>query len=87
MIPSDLYSFSEVNIAKQIEKISFTLGFYKLRFHSLNGIPSASDTGTVEDFYLYPSGGTLRDCNFNIVGYYAKFDTYKGFVHPKKETT
>lgn len=82
---NDLLLFSEENMFKQIDEGEFTLGFYKLNFYTANGIPSSKETGTVSEFYIYPSGGTLRDSNFNIIGYYAKFDTYKGFVHPKKD--
>jgi hypothetical protein len=82
---NDLLLFSEENMFKQIAEGEFTLGFYKLKFFTANGIPSPKETGTVSEFYIYPSGGTLRDSNFNIIGYYAKFDTYKGFVHPKKD--
>ena len=39
-------------------------------------------TGTVSEFYLYPSGGTLRDAGFNLVFYDSRFDTYRGFKPP-----
>ncbi len=57
-----------------------TLGFFKVRFYTINGILSNKETPEVSEFYLYPSGGTLRDANFNIVFYSSKFDTYRGFV-------
>ena len=63
----------------------FTLGFYTLKFYSENGKPVNHQTGTVEDFYLYPSGGTLRDKEFNIIVYDSRFDTYRGFRPPHPE--
>ena len=79
---NDFLLFSEENILKQIETTDYTLGFYKIQFYSANGLPSAEKTGTITDFYVYPSGGTLRDENFNIVFYSTRFDIYKGFTPP-----
>jgi hypothetical protein len=82
---NDPLLFSEENMFKQIAEGEFMLGFYKLKFYEAKGLPSPRQTDIVGDFYLYPSGGTLRDRSFNIIGYFAKFDTYKGFTHPKKD--
>ena len=76
----DIFLFSEENLQKQIERSAMTLGFFKVRFYTINGILSNKETPEVSEFYLYPSGGTLRDANFNIVFYSSKFDTYRGFV-------
>ncbi len=79
---NDLYLFSEENLLKQLEASEFTIGFYKVKFYTVNGIISTEPTSEVSDFYLYPSGGTLRDAKMNIVFYSTKFDTYKGFKPP-----
>jgi hypothetical protein len=78
----DLLIFSEENLREQLETAPFSLGFYTLRFYTEHGKPAARKTGTVEEFYLYPSGGTLRDSTFNIVFYDSQFDTYRGFRPP-----
>jgi len=79
---ADIYCFTEENISRQLETAPFTLGFYTLRFYADAGKPVNKVTGTIEDFYLYPSGGTLRDSQFNIILYDSKFDTYRGFKPP-----
>ncbi len=80
--PSDVHIFSEANIHKQLQTAPFTQGFYTLRFYTKDGKPSDQPTGTLSDFYLYPSGGTLRDSTFNLVFYDSQFDTYRGFKPP-----
>ncbi|MBP1647935.1 MAG: hypothetical protein H6Q30_1380 [Bacteroidetes bacterium] len=79
---ADIYCFSDDNLMRQLETAPFTLGFYTLRFYAEQGKPVNKVTGTVEEFYLYPSGGTLRDSRFNIVWYDSRFDTYRGFKPP-----
>ncbi len=79
-----LLRFNEENILRQIEATPFTLGYYKLRFFTEKGKPVNKITETIGDFYLYPSGGTLRDSAFNIVFYDSRFDTYRGFVPPHR---
>ena len=74
--------FSEENLLAQIEAGQYELGFYRVKFYSQNGLPSAEETEVISEYYLYPSGGSLRDENFNIVFYSTKFDTYKGFTPP-----
>ncbi len=78
----DLLCFTDENILAQLETAPFTLGFYTLKFYSENGRPVNRTTGTVEEYYLYPSGGTLRDRSFNIIFYDSRFDTYRGFRPP-----
>jgi hypothetical protein len=82
----DLQLYSDDNILAQLRDAPFTLGFYTLRFYTENGKPVGRVTGTVEEFYLYPSGGTLRDSAFNLVFYDSQFDTYRGFVPPHRMT-
>ena len=78
----DSYCFSEENILVQLQSAPFTLGFYTLRFYTELGRPVNRITPTIDEFYLYPSGGTFRDCTYNIVTYDSRFDTYRGFIPP-----
>ena len=80
--PDDVRIFSEENIHKQLRTAPFTQGFYTLTFYTENGKPAVRPTATISEFYLYPSGGTLRDSTFNLVFYDSQFDTYRGFVPP-----
>ncbi len=79
---TDLLLFTETNMMAQLETAEFTLGYYTLKFYTENGKPVNRATGTVSEFYLYPSGGTLRDAGFNLVFYDSRFDTYRGFKPP-----
>jgi len=79
---NELYKFSEENLLKQLISGEHELGFYRVKFFTKSGALSESATDEVSEFYLYPSGGTLRDKDFNIVFYSSKFDTYRGFVPP-----
>ena len=74
--------FNEANIHRQLQTAPFTQGFYTLTFYTENGKPASHPTNTVSEFYLYPSGGTLRDSTFNLVFYDSQFDTYRGFKPP-----
>lgn len=74
--------FSEENLLAQMEAGKYELGFYRVFFYSTEGKPSETETGKITEFYLYPSGGTLRDKDFNIVFYSSKFDIYRGFIPP-----
>jgi len=67
---------------KQVEAGVYELGYYKVKFYTANGKPSEEKTNEIREYYLYPSGGTLRDKNFNIVFYSSKFDIYRGFIPP-----
>lgn len=80
---NDPFIYSEENLLKQIEQNQYELGFYKVQFYTDDkGILSSEKTNNISTFYLYPSGGTLRDENMNIVLYSSKFDTYRGFIPP-----
>ncbi len=79
---TDVRLFSHENLLRQRETAPFTLGYYTLQFYTEKGKPVNQVTGTVEEFYLYPSGGTLRDRTFNIVFYDSRYDTYRGFKPP-----
>ncbi len=82
---NDIYIYSEENLQKQIENGNYEIGFYKVKFYTdANSALATEKTNFLSDFYLYPSGGTLRDKNMNIVLYNSKFDTYRGFIPPHK---
>jgi hypothetical protein len=78
----DLRLFSHENILEQIQTAAFRNGYYVLEFYSAEHKPSPVPTDTVETFYLYPSGGTLRDSEFQLLFYDSRYDTYRGFIHP-----
>jgi hypothetical protein len=84
-LPRDVLLFNEENILEQLKTAPFHLGYYTLRFYSMHQRPVNRVTDSVSEFYLYPSGGTLRDSNFNIVLYSSRFDTYRGFTPPSPE--
>jgi len=67
VIVNNIKIFSEDNLLTQIENSNYELGFYKVEFYTENEKLSSSMTNELSEFYLYPSGGTLRDKNFNIV--------------------
>ena len=78
----DVFIFSETNLHKQLQTAPFTQGFYTVKFYTTGGLLAKTKTGDLSEFYLYPSGGTLRDSNFNLVFYDSQFDTYRGYVPP-----
>ncbi|HEX9614481.1 MAG TPA: hypothetical protein VGA55_03215 [Bacteroidota bacterium] len=80
----DLRIFNHENILKQLQTAEFRNGYFALEFYAgSNGKPSKEPTDRVAGFYLYPSGGTLRDENFQLLFYDSRFDTYRGFKPPK----
>lgn len=86
-VAEDLFRFTEDNLLRQLETAEYTLGFYPLKFYAEQGRPVNKVTDTISDFYLYPSGGTLRDANSNIIFYSSRFDTYRGFTPPHLRVT
>ena len=48
-----------------------------------NGRPAKHKTDTVELFYYYPSGGTIRDKHMNIIFYEPRLDAYKEFKYDR----
>ena len=72
----DLHCFTLENVLRQSEGMELTKGYYILRFYTRNGKLSAEHTETLSTFYYYPSAGTLRDENKNIVIYSPKIDIY-----------
>lgn len=79
---ADINIFSEENLLAQLNTAEYKLGFYRVRFYTLNGKLAETETGEISEFFLYPSGGALRDKDFNIVFYSSKFDIYRGFRLP-----
>jgi hypothetical protein len=84
-LAKDIFCFNDENIFDQLKTAPYTLGYYTLKFYTEDGKPVNKVTETISEFYLYPSGGTLRDSNFNIVFYDSRFDTYRGFKPPHLE--
>lgn len=78
----DLLIFTEQHLHQQLQTAHFTKGFYTVQFYTEKGHLARTKTDTVSEFYLYPSGGTLRDSDFNLVFYDSQFDTYRGFQPP-----
>ena len=78
--------FTDNNILEQLKTAPYKLGYYTVMFYTEDGKPVNKVTDTIEEFYLYPSGGTLRDSKFNIVLYDSRFDTYRGFKPPHLST-
>lgn len=78
----DLHIFSEAHLHEQLNTAPFTQGFYTVHFYTADGLLAKTKTDTLSEFYLYPSGGTLRDSTFNLVFYDSQFDTYRGFKPP-----
>jgi len=81
----DFFIFSKPNIHQQIKTAPFKQGFFTIKFYTVDGIFSKVPTKTLSEFYLYPSGGTLRDSTFNLIFYDSQFDTYRGFEPPNSE--
>ncbi|HAV22762.1 MAG: hypothetical protein A2X67_04930 [Ignavibacteria bacterium GWA2_55_11] len=83
----DLKLFTNDNLRAQLETAAFRNGYYVLEFYAdERGKPSSKPTGRVAVFYLYPSGGTLRDKDFNLLWYDSQYDTYRGFRPPHMRT-
>ena len=86
MAERDLQLFTHENLLEQLPTAEFRNGYYVLTFYSEYHKPSSKPTETIEPFYLYPSGGTLRDSSFQLVFYDSRYDTYRGFKPPHSET-
>jgi hypothetical protein len=78
-LSDDIYIFSHEHILEQIKSADYHLGYYILKFYSKNGKPSKEPTDTISEFYLYPTGGTLRDSSMNLISYDPRYDIYQGF--------
>jgi hypothetical protein len=78
----DLHLFTHENLLEQLMEAPFGLGAYTVKFYAERGKPVNRVTPVLSEFYLYPSGGTLRDSAFNLVFYDSRYDTYRGFKLP-----
>jgi hypothetical protein len=75
----DVYVFTDEHLRKQLETAETRLGYKLVRFYvDEHGVISKAKTSQTAQFYLSPSGGTLRDSNLNLVLYSARYDMYKG---------
>ena len=83
----DILTYNDENLRHQIENGKYNLGFYKVKFYSINGIPSSEITDEVSEYFFYPSGGSLRDKGFSIILYHSKYDIYRGFLPPHLKNT
>jgi hypothetical protein len=81
---NDPLLFTHENLLAQLATAPFGLGAYIVRFYAENGKPVNRVTPLQSEFYLYPSGGTLRDSAFNLVFYDSRYDTYRGFTPPPR---
>ena len=79
---NDIYIFSHENVLEQIKTAKYELGYYILKFYTKDGKPSKEPTDTISEFYLYPTGGTLRDGSMNLLFYDPRYDIYRGFKPP-----
>jgi len=84
----DRRCFSHEQVLAQLETAQYRNGYFILEFYAdeLNR-PSAHPTEYTTTFYLYPSGGTLRDNNFQLLFYDSRYDTYRGFKPPSRQGT
>lgn len=82
----DLHLYNHENVLEQLKSADFKNGYYVLEFYAdPNNKPSSHPTDILSKFYLYPSGGTLRDSNFQLLFYDSAYDTYRGFKPPKRQ--
>lgn len=72
----DIHVYSVENVLRQAASAPETLGFYELRFYSDGKRPCRFATGVLDTFYYFPSGGTLRDAEMNIIFYEPRLDRY-----------
>ena len=84
MAVQDLRTFSHEHLLEQLASAEFRNGYFVLEFYADHHKPSPHATAAVEPFYLYPSGGTLRDMHFQLVFYDSRYDTYRGFKPPER---
>ncbi|MCB2204676.1 hypothetical protein KQI65_08000 [bacterium] len=73
---TSLYCYAVENILRQVDGREADLGRYTVRFYVRDGRPSREATDDIEEFFYYPSGGTIRDGDLNILFYEPKLDTY-----------
>jgi len=79
----DIHCYSIDNIQQQVRDSEPDLGRYVIRLYTADGRPSREKTDVIEEFFYYPSGGTIRDRDLNILFYEPKLDKY----HPSNRGT
>ncbi|GJQ21222.1 MAG: hypothetical protein HBSIN02_15770 [Bacteroidia bacterium] len=85
-VEADLRIFSHEHVLRQLQTAVFRNGYYVLEFYAdERGRPAREPTERVSRFYLYPSGGTIRDEEFQLLFYDSRYDTYRGFVPPRQK--
>jgi hypothetical protein len=79
-VSNDPRIYTPENVLRQAETAELVLGYKKLTFYvDEHGLLARMATPQTAEFFLSPSGGTLRDSEMNIVAYSAKYDLYKGY--------
>ena len=79
-VSTDPLIYTPENVLRQAETGPLVLGYKKLTFYvDDQGLLAKTATDHTAQFFLSPSGGTLRDAEMNIVAYSAKYDLYKGY--------
>ncbi len=82
---TDLHLFTHENVLAQLATAEFRNGYYVLEFYADGqDRPSRQPTTRTAQFFLYPSGGTLRDRSFQLLFYDSRYDTYRGFRPPDR---
>jgi hypothetical protein len=75
----DTLIYSVENVLEQSKNAPLRNGVYELRFYTKVNRPAKEKTDKIETFYFYPSGGTIRDRDLNIVFYEPRLDRHKNF--------
>lgn len=73
---TDIHRYTIENVRRQAAASTPVLGAYVLRFYAAAGRPSRVPTAEMRDFWYYPSGGTIRDEDLNILFYEPRLDLY-----------
>jgi hypothetical protein len=73
---SALLLYSIENVIAQMADAPHALGMYTMRFYSDGIRPSRERTDAIDTFLYFPSGGTVRDKDMNILFYEPKLDAY-----------
>lgn len=87
MPDDDPLTYSIEHVLYQSRKLNPSLGYFTLRFYSENGRPSKRPTAIIEEFYYFPSGGTIRDRDMNILFYEPRLDQYHDRKFGRPDTT
>lgn len=72
----DPLCYSVEAVRAQVGEDTSRLDSHAVRFYMDGGRPSRVKTDVIGTFYYYPSGGTIRDAELNIVFYEPRLDTY-----------